>query len=121
MDCQTSLAFGKRTGRQYFPRGSFAIISKEPFVRAKILSHGGTSFRYSFDPDLAQEKCDPDLVRNMIDDDMVQEVLGRRLSPIVLDGNGLIDLQSIDQNMVQFVLDRTLHRGPFRKTESTSY
>ncbi len=60
------------------------------------------------DRDLAQEKCDPDLVRNMIDDDMVQEVLGRRLSPIVLDGNGLINLQSIDQNMVQFVLDRDL-------------
>lgn len=60
------------------------------------------------DPDLAQEKCDPDLVRNMIDDDMVQELLGRRLSPIVLDGNGLINPQSIDQNMVQFVLDRDL-------------
>lgn len=81
------------------------------------------------DRDLAQRKCDSDLVRKMIDDDIIQEVLGRQLRPVVLEENGLINLQLVDQNMVQFVLDRNLlqnyivqrtfqdHRKPFVLTK----
>ncbi len=69
------------------------------------------------DRDLAQERLDPDLDQRMIDDKMIQEVLARQLPPIVLDGNGIINPELIDRNMVQFVLDRDLlqdyiGRGP---------
>lgn len=52
----------------------------------------------------------------MIDDNMIQQILGRQLSPIVLDGDGLISPLLIDQKPVQFVLDWDLQSHIAQRT-----